>query len=163
MVNDWIKAGAIVLLSAAALPAAEPAAILTGIAKARDGDDIVFGQVAVRLQGIAAPEWSRNQRDPGGRAAARNLARIVDGQRVTCHLDGTTAGRAGRPAAVCFLRGQDIGALQVRAGHARDCPAFSGGRYAAEERAARAAGRDLRALYPLPGYCGPDRTAAIAD
>jgi endonuclease YncB( thermonuclease family) len=141
---------------------AEPVAILTGIARARDGDDLAFGRVAVRLQGIAAPEWRPGAREPGGEAAWHSLQSIADGARVTCHLDGTTAGRAGRPTVTCFLRGTDIAALQVRAGHARDCPAFSGGRYAADERAARAAGHDLSAIYPLPAYCGPDRLAALA-
>jgi len=43
--------------------------------------------------------------------------------------------------------------MQVRAGHACNCPAFSGGRYAAAEAEARAAGNDLSRIYDLPDYC----------
>jgi micrococcal nuclease len=137
----------------ASLDAGYPvAATLTGIATAHDGDDIRFGRIQIRLRGIAAPEDYRGKREPGGPEATRHLAELVDGREVICHLDGTTAGRY-RPVGVCFLDGQDIGAIQVRAGHARDCPAFSGNRYAAAEADARAAGRDLSRIYALPSFC----------
>lgn len=108
--------------------------------------------VDIRLQGIAAPEDNGAKREPGGPEATASLGRIVDGKHLTCALDGTTA--RGRPVAVCTVDGKDVGELQVRAGHARDCPGFSKGRYAAAELAARAT-RDLSAIYPLPGYCNP--------
>jgi endonuclease YncB( thermonuclease family) len=54
---------------------------------------------------------------------------------------------------VCFLDGVDVGELVIRTGHGRDCPHFSGGRYAPAEAVARAAGHDLSRLYPLPDYC----------
>lgn len=79
------------------------------------------------------------------------VARLVDGMRLTCELDGTLA--RGRPVGICYLNGEDIGALQVRQGFARDCPRYSGGRYKADESAARAAGLDLSQTYRLPGYC----------
>ncbi|WP_209427146.1 thermonuclease family protein [Pararhodobacter sp. SW119] len=129
------------------------AATMTGVAVAHDGDDIRFGSVQIRLRGIAAPEDYRGNREPGGPEAAQNLAGLVNDREVTCHLDGTTAGRSRRPVAICMLDGKDIGEMQVRAGHARDCPAFSGGRYAAAEHEARAAGDDLSRIYALPGYC----------
>ena len=128
--------------------------MMIGIATAHDGDDVRFGRVQVRLQGIAAPEDYRGNREPGGPESTRHLAEIIDGREVTCHLDGTTAGRY-RPVGICFLDGDDIGELQVRAGHARDCPRFSGGRYAEAEAAARADGNDLSKIYPLPDYCLP--------
>ncbi len=131
------------------------AATISGIAVAHDGDDVRFGRVQIRLRGIAAPEDHRGNREPGGSEARQHLARLVDGREVTCQLDGTTAGRSQRPVGICYLGGEDIGALQVRAGYARDCPAFSGGRYAGAEAEARAAGRDLSRGYALPGYCRP--------
>ena len=141
-------------LPAASLDAGYPvAATLTGIAVPHDGHDVRFGSVQIRLRGIAAPEDYRGNREVGGPEATRHLAGLVDGREVTCHLDDTTAGRS--PVGICFLDGEDIGALQVRAGHARDCPAFSGGRYVAVEAEARAAGRDLSRIYPLPDYCEP--------
>jgi micrococcal nuclease len=122
-------------------------------AAAHDCDDVRFGRVQIRLRGIAAPEDYRGNREPGGPEATRHLGGLVDGREVTCHLDGTTAGRSRRPVANCFIDGKDVGEMQGRAGHARDCPAFSGGRYAAAEEEARAAGHDLSRIYELPDYC----------
>lgn len=144
---------AAVLAAFAAMPsmagAFETAAVISGIAEAHDGDDVKFGNVRVRLQGIAAPE----SREPGGLAATESLRAMVSGKLIVCHLDGTTAGSGGRGAGVCYLGPTDLGRHQVEAGLARDCPAYSGGRYADAEQAARATGRDLSATYSLPPYC----------
>ncbi len=68
------------------------AATLTGIPTVKDGDGLLFGKVEIRLQGVAAPEWSRySGYDPVGEEAKDALARLVDGQEVVCHLDGTRA------------------------------------------------------------------------
>ena len=131
-------------------------ATLTGQATAHDGDDLRFGDVRVRLWGIAAPEDRRGLVQPGGPEARAALAALVAGRRVRCELDGTTAGRGSRPVAVCFVGGRDLAEALVRGGWARDCPAHSGGAYATAEAEARAAGRDLAAGYPLPGYCGEE-------
>jgi hypothetical protein len=48
---------------------------------------------------------------------------------------------------VCFENGEDIAARVIAAGLGRDCPAFSGGRYAQLETAT------VEALGDLPGYC----------
>ncbi|WP_127521947.1 hypothetical protein [Mesorhizobium sp. Z1-4] len=124
-------------------------AVLSGIAKVADGDGILFGNVEVRLQGIAAPEIG----ELGGDSSTKNLQQIADGQMIVCHLDGTTAGRTGRPAGICYAGSVDIGEYQVSSGKARDCPAYSRGRYAEVETSARANGRDLAAVYALPEYC----------
>lgn len=79
------------------------AATLTGIATAHDGDDVRFGKVRVRLQGIAAPEGHRNLREPGGAEATDHLRNLVDHRELTCLLDGETAGRNMRPSAICYL------------------------------------------------------------
>ena len=72
------------------------------------------------------------------------------------------AGAHPRPAGrLCYREGQDIAEALVRAGLARDCPRFSGGRYAAAETAkrrdcrsqataCRGSGRGKLALRPLP-------------
>jgi micrococcal nuclease len=125
--------------------------LLEGTATAKDGDDLYVNGVDIRLQGIAAPEDNSRKRDPGGPEASANLHRIVDGKQVVCQPDGTKT--RGRPVATCSIGGVDIGLLQVEQGFARDCPRFSGGRYAAAEQKARAAGRNLSASYALPGYC----------
>ena len=57
-------------------------------------------------------------------------------------------------AAVCRVAdGRDVPAMIVEAGLERDCPHYSGGRYADDED--RAAWRDaaIRGMYRLPGYC----------
>ena len=129
----------------------EPAGVISGIAGARDGDDVVFGRVAVRLRGIAAPEDRRGAVEPGGPEATAHLRSLVLDRYVVCYLDGTHA--RNRPVGVCYVDGLNVNLAQVAAGHARDCPRFSGGAYAEAEARARAAGRDLSAIYDLPGYC----------
>ncbi len=141
------------LVFAAPAAAFVPAATLSGYASAVDGDDIAFGHVRVRLRGVAAPEDRPGGREPGGAEATRNLAEAVEGRWVVCQLDGTTAGSTRRPVGQCFANGVDLADWQVRSGVARDCPHFSGGDYAGAEAAARAGGRRLSMVYPLPGYC----------
>lgn len=132
----------------------DAAAILTGYPVAQDGDDLRFGEVRVRLWGIAAPEDRRGLVQPGGPEARAALAALIDGRQVTCDLDGSTAGRSLRPVGLCRAGQVDLGEAMVRGGWARDCPAHSGEAYAQAEAAARAEGSDLSARYPLPGYCG---------
>lgn len=128
-----------------------PAGVMEGIADVKDGDGIVIDGIEIRLQGIAAPEDNDFKREPGGPESTANLRLFVEGKFVRCELDGTRT--RGRPVGVCYVNRADAGEHQVRTGHARDCARFSGGRYANAERAARAAGSDLSATYPLPGYC----------
>lgn len=145
------------LFAAASASGAElsfaPAAVISGVAHAIDGDDVGFGKIAIRLRGIAAPENSRRSVQPGGPEAENSLANLIDGAVVTCHLDGTTAGRGKRPVGVCFVGDVNVNRHQVRTGHARDCPAFSGRAYEADEVFAQAAGADLSSIYRLPEYC----------
>lgn len=136
-------------------PTPGTAATLTGHPVAHDGDDLRFGvAVRVRLWGIAAPEDRRGLVQAGGPEARAALEALIGGGRVTCDLDGTVAGSSLRPVGRCWRGGLDLGEAMVRAGFARDCPAFSGGTYAGAEAAARAEGHDLAARYALPGYCG---------
>lgn len=138
------------LLAFAPIAAAqEPVATLVGVASVEDGDGLLFGQVEVRLQGIAAPELNEVM----GAESRTGLLQIAAGREVVCRLDGTTAGRSGRPVGVCYVGDIDLGRAQVEAGLARDCPAYSDGRYRDAEMQARFEGRDLSRSYDLPGYC----------
>lgn len=145
-----LAAGVVVAVTAQART--DGAQDIAGIARVVDGDGIAVGDIPdIRLQGIAAPE----KRDRGGPESAANLRALVEGKAVVCRPDGTKT--RGRPVAVCYVTGTtiELGLHQVETGHARDCPRFSGGRYAQAEAKARAAGRVLSAIYPLPGYCEP--------
>lgn len=149
----------ILLLASVAAPEASPsrtvAATIEGTAMAKDGDGVLFGQIEIRLNGIASPEDNHKKREAGGPEATANLSKLVDGMRLRCQLDGTLAS-SNRPVGVCFMPdGSDIGEHQVLNGHARDCPRYSKGRYARAERDARSSGRDLSAIYALPDYCTP--------
>ena len=125
--------------------------LIEGVASVKDGDGIVIDGTEIRLQGIAAPEDNAAKRERGGPESTANLRSFVEGNVARCELDGTRT--RNRPVGVCIVQGTDIGEYQVRTGHARDCPRFSRGRYARAEQAARAAGRDLSAIYALPRYC----------
>ena len=125
-----------------------PRGTLTGeVTYVRDGDTIELGEMAIRLQGLAAPEWN----EPGGTEARQAMIELVHGRTVRCALDGTRT--YDRCAGICYLDGADISEAMVRHGLARDCPKFSGGRYAQAERAAAAEGSTIGEVYTLPGYC----------
>lgn len=156
IVREWITtlaiAGTIAIGPASSAEMFRGIATLTGVAKVADGDGVLFGKVEIRLQGIAAPEDNTQKRDPDGPASGASLRALVENKPIVCQLDGTVAS-SNRPVGVCYLGDVDIGEYQVRTGHARDCPPFSGGRYAKAEAEARASGRDLSKTYALPDYC----------
>lgn len=106
----------------------------------RDGDTIEVAGVAVRLNGVAAPELD----EPGGQDGKQFMLELVAGKAVRCDLNGERT--YDRVVGVCYLNEQDIGASIIAAGLARDCPRFSGGRYDAFNTAASK-------RLPLPGYC----------
>lgn len=156
--RSWmIGAGVLfVALSVAVAAQARPygGKVVTDVARVVDGDHISMGKFpGIRLQGIAAPEDNVARREPGGPESTANLRALVEGKNAVCYSDGTQTRRP--TVAICFVEGRDVGLLQVLAGHARDCPRLSNGRYAATEAEARAAGRDLSAIYRLPSYCDP--------
>lgn len=142
---------AIVLALSSPSSAFETVATVSGVGHVKDGDGILFGDIEVRLQGIAAPEDNSHKVETGGQESTANLMELVDGKYVVCHLDGTTAGK--RPVGICFVNGIEVNRYQVRTGHARDCGKFSGGRYLDDEMAARRSGHDLHLIYELPSYC----------
>ena len=135
------------------LPWSAPAAqcvrgtLVGEVTHVRDGDTIELGEMAIRLQGLAAPEWTA----PGGREARAAMLELVHGRTVRCELDGSRT--YDRCAGVCYLEGRDIAESLVSAGLARDCPRYSGGRYAVLEAQAAKDGTTVRRGYRLPGYC----------
>ena len=137
------------IIAVAALVAAAPAAAgerLVGRAHVLDGDTIVVDGIPVRLKGVAAPEVAHfgDPGEPGGEEAKAFMVRLIEGQAVVCDL--TQERTHGRRVGWCYRDGEDVAEALVRAGLARDCPRFSGGRYADVEPA------EALAL-PFPGYC----------
>ena len=121
----------------------QPSGQVEGEAYAIDGDTIrVDTSTKVRLSGVAAPE--RNER--GGPEATDFMKRLVNGKTVRCDLNGETT--YDRLVGTCYVNGRDIGEAVIAAGLARDCPRYSGGRYASAEQ-------PQAASLPFPGYCRP--------
>ena len=107
----------------------------------RDVDTIEVGNVAIRLNGLDGPELSTNI----GQQAKRFMTELVLNRQVTCELTGERS--YDRQIGVCFLNGEDIGAIAVSNGYALDCRRYSGGRYAAFETHAG------RSAIQRAGYC----------
>jgi len=70
------------------------------------------------------------------------MIELVHGRTVQCELDGTRT--YDRRVGICYR------------GVARDCPRYSGGRYAQAERRAAANGATIAEVYALPGTVGDD-------
>jgi endonuclease YncB( thermonuclease family) len=68
----------------------------------RDGDTIELGSMAIRFEGIAAPEWN----EPGAAAATAAIKVLVLGKGVRCELTGKPT--YDRCVAVCYLNGVDV-------------------------------------------------------
>jgi len=107
----------------------------------RDVDTIVVAGTPVRLNGVDGPETSSRI----GREARAFMDRLVRGETVTCRLNGERT--YDRWVGICFLDGQDIGAIAVANGHALDCRRYSGGRYRELETTA------ARSRIRRAGYC----------
>lgn len=115
--------------------------VVVGEAHVIDGDTLrIAGTTKVRLSGLAAPE--RNE--PGGAAATQFMREKLTGRNVRCELSGEST--YDRQVGTCYLESVDVAEMIVSAGLARDCPRYSGGRYARFE------GEDARNL-PFPDYC----------
>lgn len=129
-----VRLAAVFAMMFAAAPAA--ATEISGkLVHVRDADTIEVatsrGRLAIRLNGVDAPEL--NER--GGRAGREWMRRAFGGQPLTCRLNGDRT--YDRWVGVCWNReGYDLGASVIAAGHARDCPRYSGGRYRKFETAA---------------------------
>ena len=86
-----------------------------------DGETLGLGDRIIRLSGIAAPARGEAcggdaaRRDCGS-AAAADLAALVQGQTVTCRIEGHDGFRRGLGR--CIAGGRDVNAAMVEAGFA---------------------------------------------
>ncbi|HAD86503.1 MAG TPA: nuclease [Rhodospirillaceae bacterium] len=138
--GQFISIFAVLILLTNSAQAAE----LTGtVTHVRDGDTIEVEGIAVRLQGVSAPEKGRPLYDEG----KAFMVQLVAGRFVRCELNGERS--HDRVIGVCFLDHLDIGGEVIKAGLALDCPRFSGGRYTNLETPA------AHKAIKLPPYCIP--------
>lgn len=123
--------------------------LVGAVGNAPSGDTLDIGSLRLHLAGIVAPPV---RLDLGRRSAAFLRLQALN-RTVSCTLTGERI--AGRRLAACTLDGRDIARTMVREGLARDCPRYSRGRYAGDERAARDTG--IAEIFPLPLFCGAPR------
>jgi endonuclease YncB( thermonuclease family) len=118
-----LKIFSVLLIALLATPALADRTLEGRVTVVRDVDTIVVAGTPIRLNGLDGPEVSTRI----GREARAFMTRLVRGETVTCQLNGERT--YDRWVGVCFLDGQDIGAIAVANGHALDCRRYSGGRY----------------------------------
>ena len=106
----------------------------------RDVDTIEVNNLPIRLNGVDGPEMDER----GGKAAKVWMTKLVLRKPLRCWLNGDKT--YDRWVGTCYFKDQDIGALAIGSGQARDCPRYSGGEYAKYETEAS------RRL-PSHGYC----------
>ena len=133
------------MLLAASVSAGER---LVGRTHVLDGDTIVVAGIHLRLKGVAAPEVVHpgDAGEPGGEEAKAFMVDLVEGQTVVCDLTQERTHR--RRVGWCYRDGQDVAEALIRVGLARDCPRYSGGRYATADQPAA---KEL----PCPGLLHP--------
>lgn len=124
-----------------------PARDLVGQVSIVDGDTLDIHDDRIRLWGIDAPESAQlcrgRDRRPYrcGALAANALDAFVRGETVRCMpVDGD---RYGRIVARCTASKVDLGQMLVSRGLAVEEPQYSHGHYAADQLAARRAGRGI--------------------
>ncbi len=86
-----------------------------------DGETLGLGDRIIRLSGIAAPARGEAcggdaSRADCGAAAAAALARLVQGQNITCRIEGHDGFRRGLGR--CIAGGRDLNAAMVESGYA---------------------------------------------
>jgi len=96
-----------------------------------DGDTITADGEKIRLWGIDAPEKG----EPLYKDSTAALRTFLEGARLECQP--IERDRYKRMVMHCFANDDDLGALMVKAGFARDYARYSDGFYAHEERFAQ--------------------------
>ena len=126
-----IKLGVLLLVLIASTHTALAGEWIEGrVTHVRDVDTIEVNNLPIRLNGVDGPEMDER----GGRSAKQWMQKQVLRKPVKCWLNGDKT--YDRWVGTCYVAsGEDIGALAIAAGHARDCPRYSGGKYAEFETA----------------------------
>jgi endonuclease YncB( thermonuclease family) len=143
-----IVIGASTALSVATLIVGSCATVLAGeIAghtKPVDGDSF---NIEIRIYGIDAPEKNQTCKDAKGtnyrcgEVAAKRMKELLNSKTVRCERKDQDT-KYGRPVAICFVDGTDIGAVMVEEGLAVAYRKYSK-KYVPNEQRARAGKRGL--------------------
>lgn len=120
-----MKAGAFLffVLFLSALPSFAGQWFEGRVTHVRDVDTIEVNNLPIRLNGVDGPETDER----GGKAAKVWMAKLVLRKPVRCWLNGDKT--YDRWVGTCYFKDQDIGAMAIGAGQARDCARYSGGKY----------------------------------
>lgn len=102
-----------------------------------DGDTIIMQGDSIRIWGINTPEKD----EPGFSDAASFIESLTDGSELNCLVHYIDYFK--RPVASCEIHGQDLGALMVSSGMAKDYRKYSKGHYSKEQEQAKESGRGL--------------------
>ena len=90
----------------------------------RDADTIEVAGIPIRFDGVDAPDRG----EPGFEAGKQWMRDQYGGRLVRCILTG--AKTYDRSVGACYgSQGEDISAMVISVGLARDCPRYSKGRY----------------------------------
>ncbi|MEM9358530.1 MAG: thermonuclease family protein [Pseudomonadota bacterium] len=112
-----------------------------------DGDGFELNGKVIRIWGIDAPELTQTCRNrfwwsyPCGKRSKAFLEQILQDSTPVCRT--ITRDKYGRLVSKCFVDGEDLAALIVRAGWAVDFTRYSGGKYAEEQAQAEAEKRGI--------------------
>lgn len=119
---------------------------IVGVATISSGDTIRVGPRRIRFDGIATPRPRAMCGEVNVQREATNALRtLIRSSEVRCAISDLPD-EQGRDIARCRVGETDIAEQMVADGWARDVPADSGGAYADEEAAARAARRGVWGL-----------------
>lgn len=149
---------AVLALFSAPIATAGDEAAIVGRASVIDADTIEIHGQRIRLNGIDAPESRQQCQDRAGKpyrcgkASAEALDGFLAGSRPTSCV-AVDRDRYGRTVADCFRADrQNAAAWLVRSGNALDWPKYSGGRYAAEQEAAKGEGAGIWQGHFMPPW-----------
>tara|TARA_A100001011_G_C13625136_1_gene561680 strand:+ start:57 stop:521 length:465 start_codon:yes stop_codon:yes gene_type:complete len=104
-----------------------------GIARIIDGDTIEIDKERIRFGGINSPE--RNE--VGYKLAKDKLIKKIKNKTLFC-IREKSKDRYSRTVAECFVNGQSISSFMVKYGYACDYVYYSKGKYADEQKYAKA-------------------------
>ena len=107
--------------------------VLKGKARIIDGDTIEINKEKIRFGGINSPE--RNE--TGYRLATDKLIEKISNNILTCVRE-KNKDKYRRTVAECFIDGESLSSFMVRKGYACDYIYYSKGKYAKEQKYAKA-------------------------